>query len=125
MSQLAKLKLKAVERVAQQDATETRRRKLIAALAEQQLVLKARLKGEPHVRTKKRWVKGADGEHTQTEIVHAAQPWFWERDCGWYVRTRRIIGRNSSVFVAKTTQAGEPDKAIEAVTKAKAAKAAA
>jgi len=140
MSQLAKLNLKVVERVAQQDPAENRRRKLIAALAEQQLVLKARLKGEPHSRAKKRWVKGADGERTQTETVHAVQPWFWERDGGWYVqckygsRTLLISGRNNAVFVAKldevaavldtltkAAQAGELDKAIEAVAKARKA----
>jgi hypothetical protein len=144
MSQLAKLNLKAVERVAQQDPAENRRRKLIAALAEQQLVLKARLKGEPHARTKKRWVKGADGERTQTETVRVVQPWFWERDAGWYVqckygsRTLTISGKSNAVFVtkldevgavldtlAKAAQAGELDKAIDAVTRSKAAKAAA
>ena len=144
MSQLAKLNFKAVERVVQQDPAENRRRKLVAALEEQQLVLKAQLRGETYGQPKKRWVKGADGERAQKETVRAVQPWFFERDAGWYVqckygsRTLMISGKNNAVFVskldevaavldtlAKAAQAGELDKAIDAVTRAKAAKAAA
>ena len=94
--------------------------------------------------TKKRWVKGANGERTQKERQRTVQPWFWERDAGWYVqckygsRTLTISGKSNAVFVAKldevgavldtlakAAQAGELDKAIDAVTKAKAAKDAA
>ncbi len=72
------------------------------------------------------------------------QPWFWERDAGWYVqckygsRTLTMSGKNNAVFVskldevaavldtlAKAAQAGELDKAIDAVTRSKASKAAA
>ena len=72
------------------------------------------------------------------------QPWFWERDAGRCVqckygsRTLTISGKRNAVFVtkldevgavldtqAKAAQAGELEKAIDAVTKAKAAKAAA
>ncbi len=65
MSQLAKLNLKSIERVVQQDRTDNRRRRLVAALAKQQLILEAQLKGETYAQTKKRWVKGANGERTQ------------------------------------------------------------
>jgi hypothetical protein len=143
MSQLAKLNLKSIERVVQQDRTENRRRKLIAALAEQQLIFEAQLKGETYAQTKKRWVKGANGERTQKERQRTVQPWFFERDAGWYVqckygsRTLTISGKSNAVFVskldevgavldtlAKAAQAGELDKAIDAVTRSKAAKAA-
>jgi hypothetical protein len=72
------------------------------------------------------------------------QPWFFERDAGWYVqckygsRTLTISGKSNAVFVtkldevgavldtlAKAAQAGELDKAIDAVTRSKAAKTAA
>lgn len=138
---MAKLNLKTVERVVPQDPTQNRRRKLIAALGEQQLVLKAMLKGETYGQTRKRWLKGADGERRQEEVKRTVQPWFFERDGGWYVqckygsRTLLISGKNNAVFVAKldevaavldtlskAAQAGELDKAIEAVTKAKASK---
>jgi len=46
MSVMAKLNLKTVERAAPEDPVQARRRKLVAALDEQQLVLKALLKGE-------------------------------------------------------------------------------
>ena len=46
MSVMAKLNLKSIERVAPEDPFQDRRGKLIAALDEQQLVLKAQLKGE-------------------------------------------------------------------------------
>lgn len=65
MSQLAKLNLKSIERVVQQDRTDNRRRRLVAALAKQQLILEAQLKGETYAQTKKCWVKGANGERTQ------------------------------------------------------------
>ena len=74
MSQLAKLNLKAVERVVQQDPAENRRRKLVAALSEQQLVLKARLKGEVYGQPKKRWVSGADGERAQKKRCAPCSP---------------------------------------------------
>lgn len=144
MSLMAKLNLKSIERVAPEDPVQARRRKLIAALDEQQLVLKAQLKGEVYGQTKKRWVKSANGERTQQETVRTVQPWFFERDAGWYVqckygsRTLTISGKSNAVFVskleevaavldtlAKAAQAGELDKAIDAVTKVKAAKAAA
>jgi len=130
--------------LAPEDPVKSRRRKLVAALDEQQLVLKALLKGDAHSQTKKRWVKGTGGERRQEEVKRTVQPWFWERDGGWYVhckygsRTLTISGKNNAVFVtkldevaavldtlAKAAQAGELDKAINAVTKAKAAKAAA
>ena len=44
MSVMAKLNLKRIERVAPEDPVQARRPKLIAALDEQQLVLKARIK---------------------------------------------------------------------------------
>lgn len=144
MSVMAKLNLKSIERVAPEDPVQARRRKLVAALDEQQLVLKAQLKGETYGQTKKRWVKGADGERAQKETVRVVQPWFFERDAGWYVqckygsRTLTISGKSNAVFVtkldevagvldtlAKAAQAGELDKAIDAVTKVKAAKTAA
>lgn len=144
MSVMAKLNLKSVERVVHQDPVQARRRKLIAALDEQALVLQAQLKGQPYSQAKKRWVKGADGLRTQQETQRSVQPWFWERDAGWYVqckygsRTLTISGKSNAVFVskldevgavldtlAKAVAAGELDKAIDAVTRAKAAKAAA
>ena len=144
MSVMAKLNLKSIERVATEDPVQARRRKLVAALDEQQLVLKAQLKGEVYGQTKKRWVKGANGERTQKERQRTVQPWFWERDAGWYVqckygsRTLTISGKSNAVFVAKLDEvgavldtlakavsAGELDKAIDAVTRSKATKAAA
>ena len=144
MSLMAKLNLKSIERVAPEDPIQARRGKLVSALDEQQLVLKAQLKGETYGQTKKRWIKGDNGERAQKETVRVVQPWFWERDAGWYVqrkygsRTLTISGKNNAVFVskldevaavldtlAKAAQAGELDKAIDAVTRSKAAKAAA
>lgn len=90
-----------------EDPVQARRRKLVAALDEQQLVLKAQLKGESYAQTKKRWVKDANGERAQKETVRVVQPWFWERDAGWYVqckygsRTLTISGKSNAVFVSK------------------------
>lgn len=126
MSVMARLNLKSIERVAPLDPAQARRRKLVAALDEQQLVLKAQIKGEVYGQTKKRWVKGADGERTQKETVRTVQPWFWERDAGWYVqckcgsRTLTISGKNNAVFVNKLEEVG-----AVLDTLAKAAKAAA
>lgn len=67
MSVIAKLNLKSIERVAPLDPVQARRGKLVAALEEQQLVLKAQLGGEVYGQTKKRWVKGANGECVKRE----------------------------------------------------------
>ena len=67
MSVIAKLNLKSIERVAPLDPAQARRGKLVAELTEQQLVLKAQLRGEVYSQTKKRWVKGANGERVKRE----------------------------------------------------------
>ena len=71
---MAKLNLKRIERVAPEDPVQARRPKLIAALDEQQLVLKARIKAEVYGQPKKRLVSGADGERAQKKRCAPCSP---------------------------------------------------
>jgi hypothetical protein len=139
MSAVAKLNLKNVERATQPDPVLARRKKLLTALGEQELVVSAMLKGEVYSEKRKRWVADEHGARTLHEKLRIVRPWFFERDNGWYVqckygsRTLVISGKSNAVFVNKLEEvagvlfvlrdaanSGEFDKAIMLVTKAKA-----
>lgn len=136
MSYLAKLNLKTVQRVIQQDPVIARRNKLIAGIGEQKLVLEAAARGEAYEVDAKRWRSNDAGERVLVNVRKHVRAWFFQQDNGWYVQCRygsrilNINGRNNAVFVNRleevaavleafkaATECGEFDKAIVGVMK--------
>jgi len=111
MTQLSKLSFKTVERAgAAKDPKQDRRRKLVAALDEQKLVLTAKIKGDAHTKQHAKWMTNEQGERVQVKTQRQVKPWFFEQDNGWYVQCRygaRVLlvdGKNNAVFVSKLEQ---------------------
>ena len=111
MTQLSKLSFKTVERAgAAKDPKQDRRRKLVAALDEQKLVLTAKIKGDAHTKQHAKWMTNERGERVQVKTQRQVKPWFFEQDNGWYVQCRygaRVLlvdGKNNAVFVGKLEQ---------------------
>src|SRR6056297_3265766 len=111
MTQLSKLSFKTVERVgAAKDPVQDRRRKLVAALDEQKLVLSAKIKGDTHTKQHAKWMTNEQGERVQVKTQRQVKPWFFEQDGGWYIQCRygaRVLlvdGKNNAVFVGKLEQ---------------------
>jgi len=111
MTQLSKLSFKTVERTgAAKDPKQDRRRKLVAALDEQKLVLTAKIKGDAHTKQHAKWMTNEQGERVQVKTQRQVKPWFFEQDNGWYVQCRygaRVLlvdGKNNAVFVSKLEQ---------------------
>jgi len=142
VSYLAKLNLKTVQRVVMKDPMSARREKLLAAIAEQKLVLDAVVKGESYIKDIKRWRDNGSGDKVLVDVKKRVRPWFFEQDNGWYVQCRygarilTISGRSNAVFVAKldevaavldafklAVEAGELDKAVLLAMKSKTAMA--
>src|SRR6056297_4279485 len=144
MTQLSKLSFKTVERAgAAKDPKQDRRRKLVAALDEQKLVLTAKIKGDAHTKQHAKWMTNEQGERVQVKTQRQVKPWFFEQDNGWYVQCRygaRVLlvdGKNNAVFVGKleqvsavldafraAAQTGELDAVIAQATERKKAQAA-
>ena len=106
MTDIAELNFQSVKRAGRAlDPVEARRRKLIAALDEQKLVLTAKLAGEVHTKTRRKWMTNAEGERVQVSVERRVRAWFFEQDGGWYVQCRygaRVLlvdGENNAVFV--------------------------
>ena len=106
MTQLSKLSFQTVERAgAAKDPKQDRRRKLVAALDEQKLVLTAKIKGDAHTKQHAKWMTNEQGERVQVKTQRQVKPWFFEQDNGWYVQCRygaRVLlvdGKNNAVFV--------------------------
>jgi len=111
MTQLSKLSFKTVERTgAAKDPKQDRRRKLVAALDEQKLVLTAKIKGDAHTKQHAKWMTNEQGERVQVKTQRQVKPWFFEQDNGWYVQCRYgasvllVDGKNNAVFVGKLEQ---------------------
>ena len=111
MTQLSKLSFKTVERTgAAKDPKQDRRRKLVAAIDEQKLVLAAKIKGDAHTKQHAKWMTNEQGERVQVKTRRQVKPWFFEQDGGWYVQCRygaRVLlvdGKNNAVFVGKLEQ---------------------
>ena len=111
MTQLSKLSFKTVERAgAAKDPVQDRRRKLVAAIDEQKLVLAAKIKGDAHTKQHAKWMTNEQGERVQVKTRRQVKPWFFEQDNGWYVQCRygaRVLlvdGKNNAVFVGKLEQ---------------------
>jgi len=111
MTQLSKLSFKTVERTgAAKDPKQDRRRKLVAAIDEQKLVLAAKIKGDAHTKQHAKWMTNEQGERVQVKTQRQVKPWFFEQDNGWYVQCRygaRVLlvdGKNNAVFVGKLEQ---------------------
>lgn len=140
MSFLAKLNLKTVQRVIQKDPVIARRDKLLAGIAEQQLVLAATARGESYITKIKRWREDGNGDKALVEVPKRVRPWFFQQDNGWYVQCRygarilAISGKNNAVFVNKldevaavleafkaATDSGELDRAVLLAMKARTA----
>jgi hypothetical protein len=140
MSHLAKLNLKTVQRVIQNDPAIARREKLLAGIAEQHFALDAMLCGGHYVTEVTRWRKNEAGERVQVDVKKRVRPWFFQQDNGWYVQCRygarvlTINGKSNAVFVNKleevapvlealraAVEAGELDRAVLLAMKAKTA----
>jgi len=111
MTQLSKLSFKTVERTgAAKDPKQDRRRKLVAAIDEQKLVLAAKIKGDAHTKQHAKWMTNEQGERVQVKTRRQVKPWFFEQDNGWYVQCRygaRVLlvdGKSNAVFVSKLEQ---------------------
>ena len=125
MTQLSKLSFKTVERTgAAKDPKQDRRRKLVAALDEQKLVLTAKIKGDAHTKQHAKWMTNEQGERVQVKTQRQVKPWFFEQDNGWYVQCRygaRVLlvdGKNNAVFVSKLEQVGAVLDALRAAAQA-------
>ncbi|ALI54569.1 DUF6641 family protein [Celeribacter marinus] len=138
MSYIAKLNLKTVQRTVKQDPVLARREKLVAAIEEQGRVLAAVLAGDEYTVKSKRWQTNDAGERVRVEHEKRVRAWFFEQDAGYYVQCRygsrvlNINGKSNAVFVDKLDDvagvldafkqaaiAGELDKAVAFVTKAR------
>ena len=138
MSYIAKLNLKTVQRTVQKDPVLARREKLAAAIDEQGRVLAAALAGDEYTVKAKRWQTNDSGERLRVEHEKRVRAWFFEQDNGYYVQCRygsrvlNINGKSNAVFVDKleavagvleafklAADAGELDKAVAIVTKAR------
>jgi len=113
MTQLTKLTFKTVERVGSaKDPIQARRTKIIAAIAEQQQVLAARLKGQDHTVERKTFTNNEQGERIPQIRQRKIRPWFFAQDAGVYVQCRygaRVLlvdGKNNAVFVKKLDEVG-------------------
>ena len=135
MSQLAKLKLQSVQRVAERDPITKRRTKFIDAVQEQRGYLAKALNGEKLTRTIER--KAEDG--TATQVERPVRVWFFQQGNDWYLQPRygaRVLlldGKSNAIQVAKAAdldpvlealakaaEAGELDKVLEAASQRKA-----
>lgn len=124
MSSLAKLNLKTVQRVVQQDPILARREKLLAAIAEQKLVLDAMTRGETYISKVRRWKEDGNGDKALVEVPKKVRPWFFQQDNGWYVQCRygarplMLDAKSNAVFVIKRDEVATALAAIEAAVKA-------
>ncbi len=124
MSSLAKLNLKTVQRVVQKDPVIARREKLLAAIAEQKLVLDAMTRGETYISKVRRWRDDGNGEKALVELPKKVRPWFFQQDNGWYVQcrygARRLMldAKSNAVLVTKREEVATALTAIEAAVKA-------
>ena len=125
MTQLSKLSFKTVERAgAAKDPKQDRRRKLVAALDEQKLVLTAKIKGDAHTKQHAKWMTNEQGERVQVKTQRQVKPWFFEQDNGWYVQCRygaRVLlvdGKNNAVFVNTLKDVGAVLDAFRAAAQA-------
>lgn len=106
MGHLAKLNFKEFSRNVQIDPVLVRRDKLMAAIAEQQKVLAAALKGEIYTVAATRTRK-VDGEKVRETMERTVKAWFLEQDGGWYVQCKygarllRLHDKGNAVFVPK------------------------
>lgn len=124
MSSLAKLNLKTVQRVVQKDPVIARREKLLAAIAEQKLVLDAMTRGETYISKVRRWRDDGNGDKALVELPKKVRPWFFQQDNGWYLQCRygaRLLmldAKSNAVFVTKREEVATALTAIEAAVKA-------
>jgi hypothetical protein len=124
LSSLAKLNLKTVQRVVQKDPVIARREKLLAAIAEQKLVLDAMTRGETYISKVRRWRDDGNGEKALVELPKKVRPWFFQQDNGWYVQcrygARRLMldAKSNAVLVTKREEVATALTAIEAAVKA-------
>ena len=139
MAPLSKLTLTSYRRThPNRDPIEERRRKTLAALTQQKLVLEAALKGQEHTITKLGWARDADGNRQSVKKTHAVRPWFFQDAQGWVVQLKygaRVVpldADNNAVIVqslddvstvldvfAKAVSAGELDTALATLAQRK------
>ena len=139
MAPLSKLTLTSYRRThPNRDPIEERRRKTLAALAQQKLVLEAALKGREHTITKPGWSRDVDGNRQRVEKIHVVRPWFFQDTEGWVVQLKygaRVVpldADNNAVIVqslndvaavldifAKAVVSGELDNALATLAQRK------
>lgn len=129
MSYLSKLQFKTVARIAERDPVQERRAKFAGAAEQQRLVVAAALKGSSYSKA----LKSKGDEPLREKIV---QPWFFQKDAGWYVQARYgarvmlIDGKSNAIFAAKladvdaalvtliaAAKSGELDPVLELVSR--------
>ncbi|MDB4593271.1 hypothetical protein OAH85_07105 [Paracoccaceae bacterium] len=139
MAPLSKLTLTSYRRTQpNRDPVEERRRKTLAALEQQKLVLAAAQKGQEHTVTKQGWARDAEGNRQRIEKTHAVRPWFFQDTQGWVVQLKygaRVVpldADNNAVIVqslddvaavldifVKAVAAGELDTTLAALAQRK------
>lgn len=106
MGHLAKLTFKEFSRNSKIDPVLLRRDRPLAAIAEQQKVLAAALKGESYAVAATRTWK-VDGEKVRETVERTVRAWFVEQGGGWYVQCKygarplRLHDKGNAVFVPK------------------------
>ena len=106
MGHLGKLNFTEFARTVQTDPVLVRRDKLLAAIAEQQKVLAAKIESKSYTVSATR-THNVNGEKVRVQVERTVRAWFFEQGGGWYVQCKygarplRLSEKGNAVFVAK------------------------
>ena len=106
MGHLGKLNFAEFARNVQTDPVLVRRDKLLAAIAEQQKVLAAKIESKSYTVSATR-THNVNGEKVRVQVERTVRAWFVEQGGGWYVQCKygarplRLSDKGNAVFVAK------------------------
>jgi hypothetical protein len=88
MAHLSKLALAKVQKPVGVDPATHRRKRVLAALAEQRAVLAAHQAGKDYEQAVKRWRTAISGEREQYDSVKRIKPWFFQLNGEWYLQCK-------------------------------------
>lgn len=88
MAHLSKLALAKVQKPVGVDPATHRRKRVLAALAEQRAVLAAHQAGQDYEQAVKRWRTTISGEREQYDSVKRIKPWFFQLNGEWYLQCK-------------------------------------
>lgn len=106
MGHLGKLNFTEFARNVQTDPVLVRRDKLLAAIAEQQKVLAAKIDSKSYTISATR-THNVNGEKVRVQVERTVRSWFVEQGGGWYVQCKygarplRLSEKGNAVFVTK------------------------